>query len=241
MQTYWDLTEAERAALTRDDVAKYVDFELMQKGVLKAKPLELLAVPEVKLDTARFYVIDEGRYDHASIAFRTESDARTFLALRPVKVERDYSTEASWAKAIDATEIKSIDLATDDSVTAAKARLKEAAAAKSENDKRRREHEEQARKVEGALKHLWEDWHECTSRDARMRRIAETFAEYQAMAKSPELAAAFLRKAFTAAEIIDAEKWTGTPMYFGDVVVESVDSKAAQSTVERAEEEAAVF
>jgi hypothetical protein len=214
--TYWDLTEAERAALTRDDVEKYVDFELMSKGVLKAKPLVLLAVPEVKLETSRFYVVQEGAYEYPSIAFRTEDDARAFLTLQPVKVERDFSTEASWAKSSAGTEIKSIELATEDSVTAAKARLKEASAAKAENDRRRQEHVEQARKVEQALRGLWEDWHECTAKDAQMRKIAETFAEYTTMTKDPALAASFLRKVFTPAEIAEAETWTSTRMTFAE-------------------------
>lgn len=216
VRTYWDLTEAERAALTRDDVAKFVDYELMQQGVVKPKPLALVDVPSVSLETKTFYEIDTYTTGFSLVAFRTAEDARQFIALCPVAIEQDWQigSDTKFATPLrENAKIASVELATRESVDAARAALKEAAAAKTENDRRRREHEEQTKKVEHALKGLWDDWHACVAKNGTMRRIVETFEEYKTITHGDlAIAARFLRKAFTIGLIREAEAWTQRKM-----------------------------
>lgn len=239
MQTYWDLSEAERAALTRDDVAKYADLELMTKGVLRPKSLALPAETSIKLETTTYFQIEVpasygAREKIHGLVFRTEEDARAVIAMRPVLVSRDYeigSTE--FAKALDASaSVTLCTLASEEAVASARAVLKEAAAAKEEASKRRREFDEQNRKVDQALAGMWDDWHSCVGRDREMRRVAETFTEYERMAGSKEIASVFLRKAFATDVVREAEEWTGVRMVFSDAVVALADSPTPEAQVD---------
>ena len=45
MKTYWDLSERQRSELSEADVERYIDAELMTKGVLRPEPLELVEEP----------------------------------------------------------------------------------------------------------------------------------------------------------------------------------------------------
>ena len=79
MTTYWDLSERERAELSREDVERYVDAELMLKGVLRVKPPVLAAEPEVPQPTKRFFSVTvRGQYnsrDHVGVVFETLEQA----------------------------------------------------------------------------------------------------------------------------------------------------------------------
>lgn len=225
MQLYWDLTEAERAALTRDDVAKFVDAELMTKGVLKPTPLVLLPVPEANVSKETFFRIEApGSYGSrgafGDLAFRSEADASAVIAMRPVEVSHEYDLgNTQIAKTLRDASISMVSLPTEESAVAARATLKEATAAKAENDRRRAAFDQQSRKVEEALKGLWEDWHACVERDAEMKRVAATFREYIEITRGDHAtASAFLAKAFPTSKITDAEKWTSTRMTYGDAV-----------------------
>lgn len=237
MKTYWDLTEAERAALTRDDVAKFIDAELMVAGVLKPAPLVLVDVPRLEIAKTTFYQVENlgHRYGSANgVAFLCEGDARAFLALRPVEVGSDWQigSEYRFSKPLGDSKIVAIDLASEASIEAARATLKEINAANNENDQRRRAFEEQSRKIEQTLKGLWDDWHECVRKDVEMKRVAETFREYIEITRGDHAtASAFLRKAFPGEKIAEAEKWTGTRMTYDDTT----------AAIERADDEGAVF
>lgn len=220
MQTYWDLSEADRAALTRDDVARFVDLELMQKGVLKPKPLELLDVTPVELATETYFQIEGlGSYgEHATIGelgFRTESEARAVIEMRPVVVRQEWDLgKTLFARQISPnSSIKLVTLAAENSVLAQRARLKEITAANTENDKRKRAFEEQTKKVDETLRGLWDDWHACVAKAAEMRRVAEVFADYKRMAGGDEaVAKRFLARAFPQSTVTDAQEWTGVSM-----------------------------
>lgn len=215
--TYWDLSEAERAALTRDDVARFIDVELMEKGVLKPKPLVLVDLPVVELEKETYFQIEreyEGNFN--GVAFRTAEDAFDAIKRGIVAIAQDWQAGGTTKYPLPITpdvKVVTIQLATKASVEASRATLKEVAAAKSENDRRTREHDEQARKVEATLKDLWDDWYRCTAKDTHLRRVADTFAEYKRTAGgSVAIAARFLRKAFPLSIINEAEAWTQTKM-----------------------------
>ncbi len=222
MRTYWDLTENERAALTREDVTRHIDAELMLKGVLKVAPYVAATVPETSLPVTDYYQIVSSPYSALDLAFRSEADAKAVLNLRPLTIASDYEIgDTRFAKPLDGDYgIKVIRLATYDDVLAAKVTLKEAAAAKRENEARARKFKDDSKAVDDALKGLWDDWHTCVSRGREMGRIAATFGEYVATAGSFPVAAKFLAKVFTVSDIAAAEAWTGVKMTgFADVAV----------------------
>lgn len=209
---YWDLTERERAALTRDEVQAYLSFELMQKGVLEPEPLKLATVPAVKLATAPVYRIrtSDGFTSSSGLAFATEEAARAALAASPMLITREYIGDSVDCTVSTALAIECVELPTKESVDAARVTLKEAASVKADNERRSREHTEAMKKVESAVKGLWEDWHDCRETAERIAKVDTTFAKYTTLAGgATELAKKFLRQVFTIVELKEAETWTG--------------------------------
>ncbi len=215
MKTYWDLSEPERAALTRDDVAKFIDAELMLKGVLAVAPLTLADETPPVLATEPYYRVGD-EYTALDVAFRSEADARAFLGLGPVRVTTEWSlgSDNRFVEPIRPdTVLRLVQLPSRSAVEIAAVSLKEAQAAKSENERRRRDHADATKKVEETLKGLWDDWHACTAKGDRMRAVTETYAKYLALADGNAVTAGkFLVTAFGLAAVQDAEEWTGTKM-----------------------------
>lgn len=229
---YWDLSEPARAALTRDEVARFVDAELMLKGVLAPTPLVLVEESTPKLPGHPVYRIVLGSYDSLEVAFASEADARSFLKLSPARVRSDWAlgSENVFLESPEGATIQCVSLPTKTEVETAKVALKEARAAKEENEKRRRIHAEQTKATEDALSGLWEDWHSCCAKATSMARVAETFAKYTGLANGDlTVASKFLRMAFTVAEISAAEEWTGTKMDHPAAEIVAAEDVAAPS------------
>jgi hypothetical protein len=99
MQTFWDLSEKDRAALTEAEVEQFIAAELMTKGVLRAKPLELLPEPTLPEPERDVFTIRAGGFNKLDIAFDTAEAARE--ALRHgfhMTTEFFNSTSAPYAK-----------------------------------------------------------------------------------------------------------------------------------------------
>jgi len=207
MITYWDLTEEERGTLTEDEVERYLDAELMTKGVLRARPLELVTVPELPPPTRSYYAArTERRYGRAEFAFESKEEAERFLALRPLVVDSEYlgsSGSVEYVREAE-TEIVAVALYTEGEKDAHKRDIEKAGAAKAENERRTREHTEAVKKQTEALKGLWEDWHACREKVRRLNEIRATFEEYKKIAGDDGVAATFLGKVYTPTEIAEA-------------------------------------
>lgn len=220
MKTYWDLSEEERGTLTREDVERYVDAELMVKGVLKVKPLVLEPEPAVPEPTQGFFVIRlvGGYGNKAAVVFRSVEDARAFLALRPFALESEWlssSTVEYVSEIRPEAEVVEMRLLTDAERNAARTELSKAAAIKSENAKRKDAYEKAVREQTTALKGLWEDWHACREKVAKLETIRATFTEYRLIAGDPAVAATFLRKVYSADEIAEALPRLAEPVLAG--------------------------
>jgi hypothetical protein len=204
MKTYWDLSEDERGVLTREDVQRYLDAELMLKGVLKVRPLELEPVPTVPAPATAVYTIRFGRYTDSSVAFATANDAQAFLALKPLRVESHYldGTSVSSLGDMEDAEVVATPIYTKAEIDSCKAELSKRGAIKAANERRESEYLEARKKQDEALKGLWDDWTLCVEREARLRAVAETFADYAVTAGSTVLAEKFLEKVYPA-ELID--------------------------------------
>lgn len=216
MNTYWDLTERERAVLSREDVETFLDAELMTKGVLAVKAPTYLPVPEVVLNKNDLYEIDpQSSHGRPHLAFPNEDAARTFLGLGGIVIDADWQigSDVKFAQPVpNDAPVRTIALATRESVEIARIKLREAKAATEENEKRKRVYEEQLRNVDKALGGLWEDWYACQEKAYRVGRVIETFEKYVKMAGSEATAAKFLAQVFTPPQIAEAEEWTDRAM-----------------------------
>lgn len=208
MNTYWDLNEEDRGNLTESEVGKFVDAELMLKGVLKVTPLEFVAVPDMPAPSVHVHVVRCGknRYEEIQVAFATDEQALAFAALRPMAIRQAYinGDYVHYVETIDAPEIIQTHHYTAAEAVALRADFERATAAKATNAKRTEAWNDATRKQSDALKGLWEDWHLCREKAAKLRQIRATFDEYKRIAGADDIAATFLAKVYSPAEIGEA-------------------------------------
>jgi hypothetical protein len=213
MKTYWDLSERERAELTEEQVRPFTDVELMNKGVLRVAPLELLPVPARPAPDVEVFSIRGASTDQY---FSTEADARAVMALT-VPVTRKY-LGGNWSgpsalvlgdKNPDRS-VEPVGIYTPETYGAAIDAITRASQALEENDRRTKQHDKDIEAQREALGDLWSDWHRCGAKASRMQRVHETYLGYVKMSDGDSrIAAKFLAKAFTGAEIEDACEWFG--------------------------------
>lgn len=229
MQTYWDLSEQERADLSREDVERYVDAELMLKGVLRVRPPTLATVPEVPQPTRRFFsVLVRGQYnsrDHVGVVFETIEQARAFVALSPMRLDSEWLEGSSVQFVAPAREPEIIEMAalTAAEKDAAKSELSSANAIQAANERAKSQYEQDIKKQNDALKGLWADWCACVERRSNLKKIADTFDDYvRTVGGDTEIASKFLSKVFIKSDIEDAAAWFGKP------IVVNPDREAAE-------------
>lgn len=215
MNTYWDLSESDRAALSSDDVQRYVDAELMLKGVLKVKPVVLEDVPTVSVPTTKAFVVrfggKYGRQD-SGVAFTTLEAAQAFVALRPMTLGSEYleSTSVPYTSTVGDPEIAEVPIFTEEAKNAVRGELRKSAAIKAANEKAAEEYANAARAQESALEGLWEDWTRCRAEAAKLREVADTYEDYKRTAGGDAtVAASFLAKVYPAELIAESAKRFG--------------------------------
>ncbi len=209
LKTYWDLSERERAALDTSDVERFVDAELMTKGVLKVPPLVLEPEPpEPTLAKRLFYRIGQ-------LAFETEAQAVEFLKLSPRKVATtylggDYRHSLDYVEAPKDTAIELCQMAHEDDVKVARSALERLGTVRKENTARSEEHAKLSREQETTLEDMRDDWRSCRAKDRQNRKVVETFEQYRSLADGDaKVAARFLLKPFTREQIAEAAEWCG--------------------------------
>lgn len=210
MRTYWDLEEKERAALTSEDVEKYLAAELMSKGVLQVQPLQLVEVVPVEPPASTFFEVRRSSYDSMRVLFRTAEQAKQFLQLEPLMLDHVWLGSETVCFVDDRAslpEIVALNYRSRAEHEALKERLTKASAGEVENRRRSDEHAKAVKAQDDALKGLWDDWYACQARAARMKRIRDTFDEYKRIAEDSRVAARFLRKAFRDDDIHEAAVW----------------------------------
>jgi len=213
MSSYWDLHEKERAALTEEDVRQYLDFHLMEQGVLKPKEPEYKDVPDVKIGTTTSYAIEHGKDSYMrqkiDVVFATTEQAASFLELAPMIREHEYGRDVDVVKPIESATITPLPLVTEESANRHAKALAEKKEIKDANDRKRSDYDSAMYKVTEATKSVWSDWHDCQKKEAKMRLVIDTLAEYRSMAGDEDTARAFLAKAFDEHTIDEAFVWFG--------------------------------
>lgn len=213
LHTYWDLEPKTRAALSESDVQRYVDAELMLKGVLKVEPLELDPEPQLpEIAKTTWYKV-EG-FD---LVFATADEALRFSQLQPRTTDTrhvgDYWRSSKKIEVLKSPttpgEVIPVLLATEDEVNRHRSTLDKIGAVEKANNEKREQHAKAMKLTNEALKGLWDDWHERRAEAARHRKVIDTYASYVQTAGGHTVAAKFLQKVFSIEQIREASEWTG--------------------------------
>jgi len=207
MQTYWDLSEAERAALNEQEVERYIDAELMTKGVLRAKMVQPVDEPSLPEPDQVLYVIGAD-YHSTFLGFLT-AEAATQALRQSVRLDHEYVNGQSIPVACPLGDghIKEVRVHSVDTIRGARGTVEKATAAKAENERRRETYRRQLDAERDALQGLWEDWHRCRAKAAHVRRIVDVFDDYKRIAGRDDVAGQFLLKVFDRDEVIEASEW----------------------------------
>lgn len=223
MITYWDLEPKTRAALSEADVQRYLDAELMLKGVLKVDPPTFDDVPDVpKVERATWC-----RVQGFDAVFATAELAQRFIDLSPRSTDtkrfgNDWRAQETieCLEASKPLEVVTVALASETAAESHRATLEKRAAARSANEKRRDEYNKAIKLQNEALKGLWDDWHEQRAEATQHRKVVETFESYVKTAGDREVAAKFLLKVFTPEQVGAASEWMGVEIPGGFAEVE---------------------
>lgn len=214
---YWDLTEKERAALTEENLKKFIDFELMEKGVVKVTVPILAEEEMIQLNKRMFFSVtgqntrEYGSTDFGAL-FEKIEDAQAFAALRPMKKEYEYSvgSEYYFAKPYDNYSINQVEIYTESEVMANKAILDRNAEIRKQNEAERKRTKEEVKAMKDATHGLYEDLYACKRKASRCQTIIDTFNSYLLLTNGDEqIAARFLSRAYSVEDIEEARRWFG--------------------------------
>jgi hypothetical protein len=206
--TYWDLSERERAALTDEGLERYAAFELMEKGVLAVEPLSLEPEPSRPAPGATIYKVSRRHgYETFDAAFSTVEAAQAFIALKPLRMQHDYSLDVDHFGSAGELKVEAVEAYDDASLGTVKQALSKAKEIADANRRREQEHGDALKKQSSALEGLYADYNACREKAARVAKLEKTRAEYRAMAGDHKVAETFLAKAFTSEQIAEAEEW----------------------------------
>ncbi|MFH1602774.1 MAG: hypothetical protein ABIH03_02585, partial [Pseudomonadota bacterium] len=216
MQRYWDLSNQNRADLTREQVDAMLAVELMEKGVAKPVKPELCDVAEITLDKVKYFGVKyAGKYsglDDTKLVFRTIEQAQALINAKPLRSDYDYNIGDRYRYAIplDGMVIETVELSTEANVEGLRPKLTKQSADKKANSKALETYKAACLAMQDATQGVWEDWHACLEEKARAEKIFDTLDEYAEICDGDrEKAATFLHKAFSANEIAEAFEWFG--------------------------------
>lgn len=215
MQRYWDKTEQERAAMTREQVQAYLDVELMEQGVAKVDPPQLQEVVAVDLEKVIYFQVSyKGEYGDTDtdILFETVEQARQFIELCPLKRDSryEYGWDHKYAIPMREMTIKKVELPSEIAVANMASILKRNKAAEEANTKARNAYNKAIKAVEEATAGVWNDWEYCREKERQAAKIYATLDEYIRLCDgNRETALRFLGKLFSADEIAEAAAWRG--------------------------------
>jgi hypothetical protein len=228
MKTYWDLSEPERAALSRDEVERYGDAELMTAGVLKPTPAQIVAVSVPPVTTKTYFTLSTtGRYGATTcdVAFESREIAEEHLK-HAVHVDNDYDLGSNVAHPVYGP-AKSVDAVPEHEAARHRSAILEAKAAKEANEKEATRVSRERELAERALAGMWTDWHERREQDKAMRRVVDVYRSYVTTADGDAaVALKFLRKAFPDDTIRSAGEWCGEPALIASPVDKAVEEPA---------------
>ena len=183
MRMYWDLNDAERTALTEDEVAHYCELELLEKGVPKpATPMRLPDSPPPCPTRPMFCVVREGvhsweRRSMTGLAFETQEQYDAFLKLNPRYVTMDSRidlyVDAPFAVGFDAKEV-----GIPEEVVKMRADRERYIANQEANQAAAEAFDAAVKKANEATSGIWSNWRELQE---EKQRLAHAYEEWRRM------------------------------------------------------------
>ena len=215
MNRYWNLSEQERATLTREQVEAFLAVELMEKGVTKVEPPSLHAIEEITIEATEYFEVQyKGEYsspDPTSFVFVTTEQAKAFIDAAPLKKDNDWrANDQNFARPCLEMAIVPIQLPTQQAVLNNKAELSKIKELKTANEAASAAYHKACEAVNEAVNGVWEDWREYCSKAAQHEQVQATLAEYRELCKGDnDMAMEFLSKAYDRKAISAASDWFG--------------------------------
>ena len=216
MQSYWDLSEKERAALNEGEVDALSSYELMNAGVLRPPPLELVGEEPMPEADGVAYVLTLG-YQDREVAWATPEEAAGSIegALGKIvsEVFGSYPDQIRVRRIgpivdSDSEMVKRVPIYSDEQLSECRGAIEKAASAKAENERRRKADEEAREAHRKALTGMWDDWHRCREEAQNVAAVLATLAEYEKLTEGDhDTAMVFLGKAYTETQIAEAIEW----------------------------------
>lgn len=215
LRTYWDLSERDRAQLSREDVERYADVELMTKGVLRVEAPTLEPMPTVPDPDREVFTVSRSGSGKPDFCFATAEQARAFVDLKPIHRTHHY-VDGMWIDYLEAeTEWK---ISAERAVSEALATLHRndffrAKEVKARNERVTEAYQKAVKDQQEALSSMWNDWHAQQRKARELKRVVDTLESYTATAEGDRsVAFRFLRKVFTDDQIIAAVEWFEFPV-----------------------------
>lgn len=215
MKTIDQMTQPEVAAMSEEDLEKYIDLELMSVGVLRPREPVLQPLPDVVVKCKDYWTIQinkGGDYGNAldlDIAFETDTEAKEFLDLCPYILKTEWGLGEGQKFVIKITpgdaKVFSCSFPERDELLKKGQQLAKLKEVRDANAREEREYQKALDQVKKVAEDVYRSWNVARDRKRFMDRLIETFSKYVEMSEgNAAIAEAFLSKAFKAEEIEEA-------------------------------------
>lgn len=215
MESYWELSEKERAALTSEQVEAYVPVELMREGVPRPVPLVLIDEPPMPEADKEAYQLTIA-YSMREVAFPSAEAAAASVDGSCGLIDSTsygaypHSVSIHTLKVIEepSAGVKRVPIYSAARLAEAHEAIEKAAEARAENGRRKKEWKDTTEAEQKAVGGMWTDWHECRAKAAEVQRVLDTRAEYVKLTDGDEdMAESFLAKVYDADAREQAAQW----------------------------------
>jgi hypothetical protein len=204
MDRYWDLETKEKAALTTEQIERFLQIDMMENGIEPAIKPDLRPVPEAPNPSVTMF-------ECGGIYFETAALAREFASLKPYRSDYDYKIgyEFTTTKPLK-TSINEVYFYSDSQLMQCREALLEAKGAREHNAAENNRYEKQTENISLASEHLYADYYEACAKIRKAEKIVGMYNEYKDLAGDAWKGFVFLQKTYDQSEVIDAFKLTDT-------------------------------
>lgn len=219
MKDFYDITDMERADLTRGDVSKAIAYELMRAGVPKAVLVDEEKETPVDVPTTTMYVVELSaktgyNSDTPDVAYETHGEA---LAAGEAMVKGAKMTNTTWTGGttyriidVDAQfSVSAVDLANKYDVDKVEEVLKTNSVIRTRNEEARKRYKEATRDASEVSGPIWEKYEESLALASKVDAMKKTHADYVELAGDEETAMKFFVNAHERDDVLLYEEWTG--------------------------------
>lgn len=233
---YWDLSNKERAALKREDVEKYIAYELMSRGISRLpEPIYEDEGPEIELpEPCVIYSVSFG-YETVGY-FETMEEAQIIqAALAKVTTGKvssvsvyDYRSSRENPKFFEAhssaLKIEEHSVFRESELTLIREALKVQAIVVAANDEKRTIYKKSISDTDTCLTSMWDDWGEKVEMNVSYAHTAATWEEFLGMCDGNRLMAMkFMLKGDRDHDLHDVWEWLDWDVVELDSLLEEIE------------------